>query len=95
LARGVETTNDGAYQFVSLNPGAYQLAATLNTDVAFSRDFRLMETLHMQIRAEGFNACNETNYGTPNRFMNEPQFGTITMAMHPGREAQFSARFTF
>jgi hypothetical protein len=24
-----------------------------------------------------------------------PQFGTITMAMHPGREAQFSARLTF
>ena len=54
-----------------------------------------MESLHMQIRAEGFNAFNETNYGTPNRFVNEPQFGTITMAMHPGREAQFSARLTF
>jgi hypothetical protein len=27
--------------------------------------------------------------------VNEPQFGTITMAMHPGREAQFSARITF
>ncbi len=40
-------------------------------------------------------ALNHTNYGTPNRFVNEPQFGTITMAMHPGREAQFSARLTF
>ena len=43
---------------------------------------------------ELFNALNHTNYGTPNRFVNEPQFGT-TMAMHPGREAQFSARMTF
>jgi hypothetical protein len=64
-------------------------------DIAFSRDFRLRESLHLQLRAEAFNALNQTNYGTPNRFVNEPQFGTITMAMHPGREAQFSGRLTF
>ena len=29
LARSVETTNEGAYQFVSLNPGQYQLSAIL------------------------------------------------------------------
>ncbi len=66
-----------------------------NADVALSREFHLSESLHMQIRAEMFNAFNNTNYGTPNRFVNEPQFGTITMAMHPSREAQFSARLTF
>jgi hypothetical protein len=60
-----------------------------------SREFRLTESLHLQTRAEGFNALNHTNYGTPNRFVNEPQFGTITVAMHPGRETQFSARMTF
>jgi hypothetical protein len=54
-----------------------------------------MESLHLQIRAEAFNAFNHTNYGTPNRFVNTPQFGSITMAMHPGREAQFSGRLTF
>jgi hypothetical protein len=66
-----------------------------NADVALSREFHLLESLRMQIRAEMFNALNHTNFGTPNRFVNEPQFGTITMAMHPGREAQFSARMTF
>jgi hypothetical protein len=64
-------------------------------DMALSREFRLLESLHLQLRAEAFNAFNHTNYGTPNRFVNEPQFGTITMAMHPGREAQFSGRLTF
>ncbi len=29
LARSVETTNEGAYQFVSLNPGQYRLSAVL------------------------------------------------------------------
>jgi hypothetical protein len=64
-------------------------------DVALTREFHLLESLRMQIRAEAFNALNHTNYGTPNRFVNEPQFGTITMTMSPAREAQFSARLTF
>ena len=48
-----------------------------------------------QFRAEAFNSLNKTNLGTPNRFVNTPQFGTITMAMTPGREIQLSARFSF
>jgi hypothetical protein len=43
----------------------------------------------------GFNALNKTNLGTPNRFVNTPQFGTITMAMSPARELQVSARLSF
>ncbi len=66
-----------------------------NADVALSREFHLSEALHMQIRAEMFNAFNGADYGTHNRFVNEPQFGTITMTMHASREAQFSARLTF
>ena len=46
-----------------------------------------------QFRAEAFNALNKGQSGTPNRFVNTPQFGTITMAMTPGREIQLSARF--
>jgi hypothetical protein len=45
--------------------------------------------------SEGFNALNQTNLGTPNRFVNTSQFGTITMAMTPGRELQVSARLSF
>ena len=64
-------------------------------DLALSREFQMMEKAHLQFRAEFFNALNHTNFGTPNRFVNEPQFGTITMAMHPGREIQLGARLTF
>jgi hypothetical protein len=38
---------------------------------------------------------NKVNLGTPNRYVNTPQFGTITMAMTPGREIQLSARVSF
>jgi hypothetical protein len=44
--------------------------------------------MNFQFRAGAFNAFNKVNRGTPNRFVNTPQFGTITMAMTPG--AKFS-----
>jgi hypothetical protein len=84
-----------AYTFGNVGRNTVEGPGMQNADVALSREFHLLESLRMQIRAEMFNALNHTNYGTPNRFVNEPQFGTITMAMHPGREAQFSARMTF
>jgi hypothetical protein len=64
-------------------------------DVALQRAFRLTERLNFQFRGEAFNALNQVNLGTPNRFVNTPQFGTITMAMTPGREIQLSARLSF
>ncbi len=64
-------------------------------DIALVRAFRLTESANFQFRAEAFNALNHTNLGTPNRFVNTPQFGTITMAMTPGRELQLSARVSF
>ena len=84
-----------AYTFGNVGRNTVEGPGMQVADIALSREFHLLESLHLQIRAEGINALNHTNYGTPNRFVNEPQFGTITMAMHPGREAQFSARITF
>ncbi len=64
-------------------------------DLAIQRAFRLTEKLNFQFRGEAFNAMNKVNLGTPNRYVNTPQFGTITMAMTPGREIQLSARLSF
>ena len=44
------------------------------------------------MRAEAYNALNHSNWGTPNRFVNTPQFGSITEATTPGREFHLSAR---
>jgi hypothetical protein len=66
-----------------------------NVDLALVRSFALTESLHMELRAEGFNALNHSNWGTPNRFVNTPQFGTITEASTPGREFQLGARLSF
>jgi hypothetical protein len=64
-------------------------------DVALHREFVLTEKMRFQFRAELFNALNHTNLGTPNRFVNTPQFGTITEAATPGREVQLGARVSF
>lgn len=64
-------------------------------DFALARTFRITERANFQFRAEAFNALNKVNLGTPNRFVNTPQFGTITMAMTPGREIQLSGMLSF
>ncbi len=64
-------------------------------DLALQREFNVTETVKFQFRAEFFNALNHINLGTPNRFVNTPQFGTITEAATPGREIQFGARLSF
>jgi len=64
-------------------------------DLALQREFSVTEKVKFQFRAEFFNALNRVNLGTPNRFVNTPQFGTITEAATPGREIQFGARLSF
>lgn len=64
-------------------------------DLALARSFRVSEKTSFEFRAEAYNALNKVNLGTPNRYVNEPQFGTITMPMTPGREIQLSARLSF
>ena len=46
-------------------------------------------------RTEVFNLFNHTNLGTPERFVNTPQFGTIIMAATPARQIQFVLRYVF
>ena len=64
-------------------------------DFALARSFSVSERLRFQFRGEFFNALNHTNLGTPDRFVNTPQFGTITETTTPGREIQLSARLSF
>lgn len=64
-------------------------------DFALQRAFAITEKVKFQVRAEAFNALNHTNLGTPNRFVNTPQFGTITEAATPGRQIQLGARLSF
>ncbi len=84
-----------AYTFGDVGRNSLYGPPLRTLDVALVRSFRLTESASFQFRGEAFNALNMVNLGTPNRFVNEPQFGTITMPMTPGREIQLSARLSF
>ena len=84
-----------AYTFGDVGRNSLYGPPLRTLDIAVVRSFRMTERSSFQFRAEAFNTLNMVNLGTPNRFVNTPQFGTITMPMTPGRELQMSARVSF
>ncbi len=84
-----------AYTFGTSGRNSVYGPGTQTLDLAVVRDFPLTERAKFQFRGEFFNALNHTNLGTPDRFVNTPQFGTITEATTPGRQIQLSARLSF
>lgn len=84
-----------AYTFGDVGRNSVYGPPLRTLDFALARTFRLTESASFQFRGEAFNALNTVNLGTPNRYVNTPQFGTITMPMTPGREIQLSARLSF
>ena len=84
-----------AYTFGNAGRNSVYGPGMQTLDLGLVRDFAMSERTRLQIRAEFFNALDTVNLGTPNRFVNTPQFGTITEASTPGREVQVSARFSF
>ena len=65
------------------------------TDVTVQREFPVREDVRLEFRAEAYNVFNVTNYGTPERFVNTPQFGSVIMAATPARQIQFVGRLKF
>jgi hypothetical protein len=63
-------------------------------DLALDREMPI-GAAKFHFRLEVFNLFNTVNYGTPNRFVNTPQFGTITEASTPARQIQFVFRAAF
>jgi hypothetical protein len=84
-----------AYTFGNVGRNSVYGPPLRTLDLAVVRSFTLTERTAFEFRGEAFNALNMVNLGTPNRFVNTPQFGTITMPMTPGREFQLSARLSF
>jgi hypothetical protein len=64
-------------------------------DLALDRALGRIAVAALHFRLEAFNLFNTVNYGTPNRFVNTPQFGTITEAATPARQIQFVVRAMF
>jgi hypothetical protein len=88
-------TTPAAFTFGNVGRNTVYGPGRQTLDLALQREFSITEQVKFQVRAEAFNALNHANLGTPNRFVNTPQFGTITEAATPGREIQFGTRLSF
>ncbi len=63
-------------------------------DVGLFRNFRLYKTSVFQLRGEGFNVLNHTNWGSVGTTATSSTFGTITATRDP-RILQVAAKITF
>lgn len=84
-----------AFQFGNAGRNTMRGPSLQVIDLALYRNFRVNEDVQLQFRSEFFNALNHTNLGIPNRFVNTPQFGSITMPMSSARQIQFALKVLF
>ena len=61
-----------AFTFGDLGPNTVIGPGLATLDFALARECRLLEGTRFQFRAEFFNALNQVNLGTPDRFVNTP-----------------------
>lgn len=69
-------------------PGFWQI------DFGLQREFRIMESMRLQFRAEAFNSLNRTQLVNPDQNLNSPTFGQVR-AVHDPRVFQFSLKLAF
>jgi len=84
-----------AYTYGNVSRNSVYGPGLQTMDLGIVREFSLAEKARLEMRGEFFNAFNHTNLGTPNRFVNTANFGSITEVATPGREIQVSARVSF
>lgn len=88
-------TTPAAFTFGNAGRNSLYGPGLWKTDIALQRDFAIAGRARIEFRAEAFNLFNHTNLGTPERFVNTPQFGSVTMAATSARQIQFVGRLKF
>ena len=87
-------TTPPAFQFGNVGRNSMIGPGLSKADLALDREIPLgRQQLHF--RVEAFNVLNTVNLDTPNRFVNTPQFGTVTQTATSARQIQFVLRATF
>ncbi|HMI49931.1 MAG TPA: TonB-dependent receptor [Candidatus Saccharimonadales bacterium] len=66
-----------------------------NTDLSFSKEFKIHEAMKLQIRAEFFNFTNTPRFAIPDTILTDGEFGQVTSTLGSPRHMQFGVRFEF
>lgn len=68
---------------------------TNNTDITVSKNFRIKDGPTVQFRTEFINVFNRPFLNQPNRFVDNPAFGTITSTLRDNRQIQLGLKVSF
>ena len=82
------TYGNSARNFL-FGPGSF------NWDAAIFKEFGIKERLHLDFRAEFFNALNHPNFALPATAFDSPVFGTISATSTSERQIQFGLRLDY
>jgi hypothetical protein len=88
-------TTPAAFTFGNAGRNTMTGPALHKVDLALEKRIPAGKNNAVLFRTEVFNLFNHTNLGTPERFVNTPQFGTVIMAATSARQIQFVARYLF
>lgn len=66
-----------------------------NLDFSLFKNFNIEDRMHVQFRAEGFNALNHTQLGAPDNGVGDPRMGVINSVQIPGRIVQLGLKVKF
>jgi hypothetical protein len=73
----------------------FRAGNVLQLDASLLKDFALASRQKIRLRIDFFNFINRANFGTPQRFLEAPQFGRATSTITPGRRIQFALKYEF
>ncbi len=84
------------FTFGNAGRGSLRTPGYVDLDFSLLRTIQIKERLNLQLRADGFNALNHTNLGTPGTVFGTPNFGVIgSIRGDSQRELDVSARIVF
>lgn len=66
-----------------------------NWDLSVFKDFRVLESLKLQFRAEAFNAFNRVRFSGPDTSVTSANFGLISTQSNSPRQIQFGLKLLF
>ena len=75
----------------NLGNGAIRGTGYWNLDNSLAKNFKLLERVSLQVRADMFNIFNHTGYASFTAGINSANFGKFT-SFYPARQMQLNAR---
>ncbi len=86
---------DFTYGNVSPYIGTVRSPGMNNANLTLSKDFRLVERVRLQFRAEMFNVLNHPVFSAPNTSLGNANFGIISSQANLNRQMEFVAKILF